>query len=70
MLRAIGWSRRRLLVLVVGEALIVSLLGAGAGVGLGFAAVAFLERLPDLLGVFRPESPRLCSDGRWGSRSG
>ncbi len=54
-LRAIGWSRRRLLVLVVGEALIVSLFGAGAGVGLGFAAVAFLERLPDLLGVFRPE---------------
>ena len=54
LLRAAGWNRRRLFGLVIGEALIVSLVGAGVGIGIGFGAVALLARLPDLRGVFHP----------------
>jgi putative ABC transport system permease protein len=53
-LRSIGWSRRRVLTLVLGEAFAVSLIGAAAGVALGFAAIAGLARLPDLAGIFEP----------------
>jgi putative ABC transport system permease protein len=53
-LRAIGWSRRRLLALVLSEAFVLSFLGAAMGVAAAFAAVAGLQRLPDLLGVFHP----------------
>jgi putative ABC transport system permease protein len=38
-LRSIGWSRRRVLALVLGEAFAVSLAGAAVGVACGFAAV-------------------------------
>ena len=54
LLRALGWSSRRLLALVLGEAFAVSLAGAAVGVALGFAAVEGLARLPDLVGVFNP----------------
>lgn len=54
LLRAVGWSRRRLFRLVVGEALLVSLVGAGLGIGIGFGAVEGLTRLHQLRGVFRP----------------
>mgnify|MGYP003344653300 FL=1 len=54
LLRAVGWSRRRVFSMVVLEALAVSLLGAGLGVLLGFAAVRGLTHLPHLVGVFRP----------------
>lgn len=50
-LRAIGWSRVRLLALVMGEALFISLLGAAVGVGLSFALTTALERLSSLRGV-------------------
>ena len=53
-LRAIGWSRLRVVALVVGEAAMVCLLGAMTGVLLGFGAVRLLARLPDLLGIFNP----------------
>lgn len=53
-LRAIGWSRGRVLLCVMMEAVIVSLTGAAAGVGAGFLAVQILERSPDLVGVFQP----------------
>jgi putative ABC transport system permease protein len=54
LLRAVGWSRRRLFRLVLGEALLVSLVGAGLGIGIGFGAVEGLTRVPQLRGVFRP----------------
>jgi putative ABC transport system permease protein len=54
LLRAAGWNRRRLFALVTGEALFVSLIGAAAGIGIGFGAVAVLARLPDLRGIFQP----------------
>jgi putative ABC transport system permease protein len=56
-LRAEGWSRRRILALVMGEALVVTLVGAGLGVGFGFFAIAVLKDTPALLGVFQPEYP-------------
>lgn len=51
LLRAIGWSRRRLLSLVMGEAVVISLLGAAAGVGLSYALTVSLEHLSSLRGV-------------------
>jgi putative ABC transport system permease protein len=54
LLRAAGWNRRRLFGLVLGEALLVSFVGAAVGVVIGFAAVIGLTRVPQLVGVFHP----------------
>jgi putative ABC transport system permease protein len=54
LLRAVGWNRRRLFRLVLGEALLVSLVGAGAGIGIGIAAVQALTHVHALAGVFQP----------------
>jgi putative ABC transport system permease protein len=56
-LRAIGWSRSRVLVIVLLEGLIVSLTGAVAGTGAGFLAIRALQDVPDLVGVFQPQYP-------------
>lgn len=53
-LRAIGWSRMRLLAMVWSEAFLIALFGAGVGAGLGFVAVEGLKQAPDLIGVFEP----------------
>ncbi|HVX22186.1 MAG TPA: ABC transporter permease [Acidimicrobiales bacterium] len=50
-LRAIGWSRARLLALVMGEALMISVLGGAIGVGLAFALTSGLENLSSLRGI-------------------
>lgn len=54
-LRAVGWSRRRVLLLVMAEAFVVAIAGAAAGVAAGFGAVALVQRLPELVGVFQPD---------------
>jgi len=54
LLRATGWNRRRLFGLVLGEALLVSLVGAAAGVAIGFVAVIGLTHVSQLSGVFHP----------------
>lgn len=51
LLRAIGWSRRRLFTLVLGEAVSISLVGAAVGVGLSYAIIVALEHLSSLRGV-------------------
>jgi len=51
LLRAIGWARLRILLMVIGEALIISVIGAGVGVGIAFGVVLLLEQLPSLVGV-------------------
>lgn len=56
-LRAIGWSRRRMLALVMGEAVVVALAGAAVGLLAGFVAIKLIQRLPELLGVFQPDYP-------------
>ena len=53
-LRAIGWSRRRLVSLVAGEAAIIGLVGAMLGVGLAVAGAEVLAQLPQLRGVLNP----------------
>ncbi len=52
LLRAIGWTRRRLLALVVGEALAISLIGAMVGSALSVVFAIVLERAPSLRGIF------------------
>jgi putative ABC transport system permease protein len=54
-LAAIGWSRRRVLAMILGEALTMGLLGAAVGSGLSFAAVVAVQHLPSLAGVLHPE---------------
>lgn len=52
--RSIGWSRPRVISLVIGEAVVVSVVGAAIGVFLGWGAINVLENLPQLRGIFRP----------------
>lgn len=54
-LRAIGWSRRRLIALVGGEAAIIGFVGAIIGVGLAVGGTEILATLPSLKGVFHPK---------------
>ncbi len=54
-LRAVGWSRLRVLSLVILEAVTISLAGAMLGCLVGWLAVLGIERAPELLGVFQPE---------------
>ncbi len=51
LLRAIGWSRSRLVGLLLGESLTLALVGAVVGVGLSFLVTWGLERLPSLTGI-------------------
>lgn len=54
-LRAVGWSRLRVLVLVVAEALLIGLAGAAIGVGAGMVAIRLIGNVPELVGVFQPD---------------
>ncbi len=58
LLRAIGWTRVRVVSLVVGEGIVLALIGAAIGVGLAFAATDVLERLPQLRGVLHANYTR------------
>jgi putative ABC transport system permease protein len=53
-LRAVGWARERVMLLVVGEALTISLVGATVGVGLAVGLTKLLEQLPSLAGILHP----------------
>lgn len=55
LLRAVGWSRTRLVGLVGGEILFLAVMGSLLGVALSFAAAAVLEILPPLRGVLHPD---------------
>ncbi len=54
LLRSIGWSRRRMMSMVIGETLAISIAGAALGVGVSFVAVEVLQRLDSLRGVLDP----------------
>jgi putative ABC transport system permease protein len=56
-LRAIGWSRLRLLSMVLGEALLIAIAGAAVGLAGGYLAVQALKQTPELVGVFQPSYP-------------
>lgn len=53
-LRAVGWRRRRILTLILGESLIIALLAAGAGFIVGVLAVNGLLLLPWVKGLIAP----------------
>lgn len=53
-LRAIGWSRVRVMALVIGEAFVISVLGAALGVGISFGATQVLQRSSSLRGILHP----------------
>jgi putative ABC transport system permease protein len=53
LLRAIGWSRSRVVFLVVGEGAVLALVGSVIGVVLSFVATLVLEHLPQLRGVLQ-----------------
>jgi putative ABC transport system permease protein len=55
LLRAIGWARSRVVVLVVSEGLVLAVLGSAVGVVLSFVATAVLESLPTLAGVLHAD---------------
>ncbi|MEP6623285.1 MAG: ABC transporter permease, partial [Acidimicrobiia bacterium] len=52
--RSIGWTRRRVIGLVIGVALIVSMFGAIVGMAMGWAAINVLQNLRQLRGIFVP----------------
>ena len=54
-LAAVGWSRARVVAMILGEALTMGLLGAALGSALSFAAVVVVQQLPSLTGVLHPE---------------
>jgi putative ABC transport system permease protein len=59
-LLAVGWRRRRIVLMIVYESMALSLAGGVAGIGLGAAAVVLLQRTPLLRGKIEGEfSPRL-----------
>jgi ABC-type lipoprotein release transport system permease subunit len=63
-LRAVGWPPRRILQLVMGESLILSLLGGAVGTGIGIAVVKAIARVPAVSG-FLPGTipPALVAQG-------
>ena len=56
-LRAVGWSRLRVLSMVMSEALLTALGGAAVGLAAGFVAVKAIQQVPELVGVFQPDYP-------------
>ncbi|HEY3723760.1 MAG TPA: ABC transporter permease [Acidimicrobiia bacterium] len=56
-LRSVGWSRGRVVALILSEAFAISLLGAAIGVGFAVGVVSLLARLPSLEGILVPSYP-------------
>lgn len=54
LLRSIGWTRRRVVSLLLGESMLLAVLGAAVGVAFSFAIAAILSRLPALRGILHP----------------
>ena len=54
LLRAVGWTRRRTVGLLLGESLLLAFLGAGLGVALSFVIGSRAGNLPALKGVLHP----------------
>jgi putative ABC transport system permease protein len=56
-LRAVGWRRRRVLMLVLGESLAIALFGTGAGVALAAAGLRGITLFPTARGFISPNLP-------------
>jgi putative ABC transport system permease protein len=55
LLRAVGWTRARVVSLLLGQGFVLAIVGAAAGVALSFAVTAILEGLPQLAGVLHSQ---------------
>jgi ABC-type antimicrobial peptide transport system permease subunit len=51
-LRSLGWRRQRVIGMILGEAIVLALLGGVAGSGLGVLSIVAVSRSGSLLGVF------------------
>ena len=51
LLRAIGWTRTRVVSLLLGEGLVLAIVGAAVGVVLSYVVTSILQSLPQLVGV-------------------
>lgn len=54
-LSAVGWTRRRVMGMVLGESLLIGLIGAVLGVAGSFGATRAVQQLPGLQGVLHPD---------------
>ncbi len=54
LLRAVGWTRKRVVSLLLGESLLLAVFGAAIGVVLSFVVTAVIARLPALRGILHP----------------
>jgi len=53
LMRAVGWSRLRIVALVVGEGIVLALVGFAVGVAVSFLVANGLEHLPQLAGILQ-----------------
>jgi putative ABC transport system permease protein len=53
-LKAIGWRSRRIIGQVMGESVVTGLIGGAAGIGLGFAGVAIVDKIAPKLTAIIP----------------
>ena len=53
-LSAVGWTRRRVAVMIMAEALGIGVIGTAAGLALSVLAVLAVQQLPSLAGVLQP----------------
>jgi putative ABC transport system permease protein len=61
-LRAVGWSGRRIVRMVIGESLLLCLVAAFIGLGLGWLAAQGVARIPSVESFLRPEfTPELVT---------
>ena len=69
-LKALGWPSSRIVGQVMGESIAIGILGGAAGVGIGFAGAALIDRLaPRLSATIGTASPASVGGGR-GTLSG
>jgi putative ABC transport system permease protein len=58
-LKAIGWRSRRIIGQVMGESLVTGLIGGAAGIGLGFAGAAIIDKIAPKLTAIVPSQSGL-----------
>ncbi len=69
-LKALGWRSRRLIAQVMGESVVMGVIGGAAGVGLGFAGAAIITSIAPKLSatIASPTGRRLVALGPGGGR--
>lgn len=71
-LKALGWRSRRIIAQVMGESLIIGIIGGAVGVGLGFAGAAIVSSVAPKLtaSIPGPTGPRFFTAGGGGGAPG